>query len=84
MALMRTPALQADPDGHSKDDCLVHLLSLIAKLRGGEDRFLPILISKIGQELPSMELPYSQNLRLPSVIASSASPPEAFRHVDTL
>ncbi|PGH03121.1 hypothetical protein AJ79_07448 [Helicocarpus griseus UAMH5409] len=46
-------------------DYLIHFFSLIIKLRGGRTRFLPLLMSKVGQTLPTMVNSISRHLDMP-------------------
>lgn len=57
-------------------DYLTYILSLVAKLRGGEDRFLPLLLEKISQIQPNFLNPLTWSLRLESLLENPASPPE--------
>ncbi|KAL4876732.1 hypothetical protein BJY04DRAFT_231339 [Aspergillus karnatakaensis] len=46
-------------------DYLKHLCTLIHGLPGGEIKFLPLLLAKLSQTLPSMLAPVTQHLNLP-------------------
>lgn len=59
-------------------DYLIYILSLVAKLRGGEDRFLPLLQEKISQNLPNFPNPLTWSLPLASFLENPASPSEKF------
>lgn len=56
-------------------DYLTYILSLVAKLRGGEDRFLPLLLEKNSQILPNFLNPLTWSLPLASLFENPASPP---------
>jgi hypothetical protein len=46
------------------EDYLKHFISLISNLRGGKTKLLPLLLSRVGQTLPSMVSPISKHLGL--------------------
>ncbi|KAJ9634451.1 hypothetical protein H2204_006276 [Knufia peltigerae] len=48
------------------EDNLKHFFSLIAKLPGGSDKYLPLLVTKVDQMLPSMVAPISRHIHLPA------------------
>ncbi|KAK2799722.1 hypothetical protein FQN50_008370 [Emmonsiellopsis sp. PD_5] len=54
-------------------DYLIHFFSLIIKLRGGKNRFLPLLMSKVSQTLPAMVTPISRHLDIPVEQPASGS-----------
>ncbi|KAK2777171.1 hypothetical protein FQN53_002340, partial [Emmonsiellopsis sp. PD_33] len=54
-------------------DYLIHFFSLIIKLRGGKNRFLPLLMSKVSQTLPAMVTPISRHLDIPFEQVASGS-----------
>jgi hypothetical protein len=58
------------------EEYLTYILSLVSKLRGGEDRFLPLLQDKIHQILPNFSNPLTWSLRLASFLENPASPSE--------
>ncbi|KAF2199769.1 hypothetical protein GQ43DRAFT_473313 [Delitschia confertaspora ATCC 74209] len=53
-------------------DYLRRFLILMSSLRGGGYRYLPLLLSRIANELPTMPLP--QGLNLPQNVPASSSP----------
>ena len=53
--------------GPGPQQYLNHLLTMIATLRGGESRFLPLIMAKIRDELPSVAT------QLPSTVVSQAA-----------
>lgn len=75
-----TPPSVAEPlvSDLGPKDYLTYILSLVAKLRGGEDRFLPLLLEKASQILPNLLNPLSWSLPLASFLENPASPPEKF------
>lgn len=44
-------------------DYLDQLMTLISTLRGGESRFLPLLVAKIEDSLPTLVTPITQSLQ---------------------
>lgn len=75
-----TPPSVAEPpiSDLGPKDYLTYILSLVAKLRGGEDRFLPLLQEKISQVLPNFLNPLTWSLPLASFLENPASPSEKF------
>lgn len=73
-----TPPSVAEPPISDLEpkDYLTYILSLVAKLRGGEDRFLPLLLEKISQILPNFPNPLTWSLSLASLLENPASPSE--------
>ncbi|KFY01592.1 hypothetical protein O988_02662 [Pseudogymnoascus sp. VKM F-3808] len=73
-----TPPSVAEPSitGLGPKDYLTYILSLVAKLRGGEDRFLPLLLEKVSQILPNFHNPLTWSLPLASFLENPASPSE--------
>lgn len=57
-------------------DYLNHFFSLICTLRGGRRRYLPLLLTKVAQTLPTMIQPISQHLSL-EPMAALQTPTEA-------
>ncbi|OJJ38806.1 hypothetical protein ASPWEDRAFT_342335 [Aspergillus wentii DTO 134E9] len=55
----QSSAFQLGPQDHLK-----HFCSLVCNLHGGRQRFLPLLLNKVGQTLPSMMEPIMQHLNL--------------------
>lgn len=47
------------------EDNLKHFFSLIAQLPGGPDKYLPLLVTKVDQMLPSMVAPITRHIHLP-------------------
>ncbi|KAL2865279.1 uncharacterized protein BJX67DRAFT_383020 [Aspergillus lucknowensis] len=54
-------------------DYLKHLCTLIHGLHGGDTKFLPLLLAKVSQTLPSMLAPISRHLSLPAAPDSGPS-----------
>ncbi|OBT47731.1 hypothetical protein VE00_02194 [Pseudogymnoascus sp. WSF 3629] len=78
--IVYTPPSVAEPpiSDLGPKDYLTYILSLVAKLRGGEDRFLPLLQEKISQVLPNFLSPLTWSLPLASFLENPASPSEKF------
>lgn len=58
------------------EEYLTYLFSLVSKLRGGEDRFQHLLLTKVHQTLPSFSNPLTRPLHVTSFLQNSASPSE--------
>ena len=73
-----TPPSAAEPSMSDlgPKDYLTYILSLVAKLRAGEDRFLPLLLEKLSQILPDFLNPLTWSLPLASFLENPASPSE--------
>jgi alpha-glucosidase len=65
MACMPPAGVRSSSFDLGPQDYLKHLCTLIHGLPGGETKFLPLLLAKIGQTLPSMLVPVTQHLSLP-------------------
>lgn len=74
MACLSHSRLRASGFDLGPQDYLKHLCTLIHSLPGGDKKFLPLLLAKIGQTLPSMLAPLSRHLSLP---LTDSAPPEA-------
>lgn len=74
MACLSHSRLRASGFDLGPQDYLKHLCTLIHGLPGGDTKFLPLLLAKIGQTLPSMLAPLSRHLSLP---LTDSAPPEA-------
>lgn len=76
--IVYTPPSAAEPpmSDLGPKDYLTYILSLVAKLRGGEDRFLPLLLEKLSQILPDFLNPLTWSLPLVSFLENPASPSE--------
>ncbi|EAW15339.1 Zn(II)2Cys6 transcription factor [Aspergillus clavatus NRRL 1] len=72
MACLSTAGLRSSAFRLGPQDYLKHFFSLVHNLPGGRQRFLPLLLTKIGQTLPSMLQPITQHLNLP---ATATDPP---------
>lgn len=73
MACLSHSRLRASGFDLGPQDYLKHLCTLIHGLPGGDTKFLPLLLGKIGQTLPSMLAPLSRHLSLP---LTDSAPPE--------
>lgn len=51
------PCDEAKDDTGKPHDCLNQLLNLISRLRGGASRYVPLLMSKVQENLPNMSNP---------------------------
>ena len=60
---METSAFELGPR-----DYLDHLITLISSLRGGESRYLPLVMAKLGETLPQMMPSVPQPLNLKAAI----------------
>lgn len=49
-------------------DYLSQLVILISTLRGGESRFVPLLVAKIEDSLPALAMPITQSLQPKALI----------------
>ncbi|KAL2826391.1 hypothetical protein BDW59DRAFT_145115 [Aspergillus cavernicola] len=67
MACLSPARLRASGFDLGPQDYLKHLFTLIHGLPGGDTKFLPLLLAKVGQTLPSMLAPVSRHLSLPVV-----------------
>lgn len=78
--IVYAPSSVGEPllSGVGPKDYLTYILSLVAKLRGGEDRFLPLLLEKISQILPNFQNPVTWSLSLASFLENHPSPSERF------
>lgn len=47
------------------EDNLKHFFSLIARLPGGRDKYLPLLVTKVDQMLPAMTAPLARHIHVP-------------------
>ncbi|KAK5442698.1 hypothetical protein LTS15_010905 [Exophiala xenobiotica] len=47
------------------EDNLKHFFSLIARLPGGRDKYLPLLVTKVDQMLPAMTVPLARHIHVP-------------------
>ncbi|KAF9891601.1 hypothetical protein FE257_003612 [Aspergillus nanangensis] len=65
MACLTSTGLRSSGFEMGPQDYLKHLVSLVSTLPGGRRRFLPLLLTKIGQTLPVMLQPISRHLNLP-------------------
>ncbi|CEL02136.1 hypothetical protein ASPCAL03308 [Aspergillus calidoustus] len=74
MACMSPTGLRSSSFDLGPQDYLKHLCTLIQGLPGGETKFLPLLLAKIGQTLPSMLGPVTRHLGLP--VQDAISPKE--------
>ncbi len=61
---------------------LAYLFHLIHKLRGGDDRFLPMLLRKLEETLPKMANPLAQPLKTPALLDESGATFEYFNYDD--
>ncbi|KAF2837896.1 hypothetical protein M501DRAFT_908623, partial [Patellaria atrata CBS 101060] len=59
-------------------DYLNRFLSLISSLRGGQQRYLPLLLSKVHDVLPNMQLPAYRGVTSPSNLTSNARMEELY------
>ncbi|GFF50176.1 C6 finger domain protein, putative [Aspergillus udagawae] len=76
MACLSTAGLRSSGFNLGPQDYLKHFFSLVNTLPGGRQRFLPLLLTKVGQTLPSMLQPITQHLNLPAVTAETVVPAE--------
>lgn len=65
MACLSSAGLRSSGFEMGPQDYLKHLVSLVSSLPGGRRRFQPLLLTKIGQTLPTMLQPISRHLNLP-------------------
>jgi alpha-glucosidase len=65
MACMSPTGLRSSSFDLGPQDYLKHLCTLIQGLPGGETKFLPLLLAKIGQTLPSMLSLVTRHIGLP-------------------
>ncbi|KAL5363574.1 hypothetical protein BJX96DRAFT_187090, partial [Aspergillus floccosus] len=65
MACLSSTGLRSTGFEMGPQDYLKHLVTLVYSLPGGRRRFLPLLLTKLGQTLPSMLQPISRHLNLP-------------------
>ena len=56
------------------EDNLKHFFSLISQLPGGENKYLPLLVTKVEQTLPGMSNPIARHLQLPWERDENAQP----------
>jgi hypothetical protein len=70
---MTSAGLRSSSFDLGPQDYLKHLCTLIHSLPGGETKFLPLLLAKISQTLPSMLTPVTRHLSLPSCMAEQVS-----------
>ncbi|KAL4738947.1 hypothetical protein BDV11DRAFT_215620 [Aspergillus similis] len=73
MACMTSARLRSSNFDLGPQDYLKHLCTLIQSLPGGKTKFLPLLLAKISQTLPSMLGPVARHLSLPSCMAEPVS-----------
>lgn len=66
MACLSAAGLRSSGFKLGPQDYLKHFFTLIHDLPGGRGRFLPLLLTKIGQTLPSMVQTITAHLNLPS------------------
>ncbi|KAF4220044.1 hypothetical protein CNMCM8980_003333 [Aspergillus fumigatiaffinis] len=76
MACLSTAGLRSSGFNLGPQDYLKHFFSLVNTLPGGRQRFLPLLLTKVGQTLPSMLQPITQYLNLPAATVESFVPAE--------
>lgn len=76
MACLSTAGLRSSGFNLGPQDYLKHFFSLVNTLPGGRQRFLPLLLTKVGQTLPSMLQPVTQHLNLPAATVETLVPPE--------
>lgn len=78
MACLSAAGLRSSGFKLGPQDYLKHFSTLIHDLPGGRRRFLPLLLTKIGQTLPSMVDPITVHLKLqPSPLAPSSTSEES-------
>ncbi|KAL4891833.1 hypothetical protein BDV59DRAFT_59195 [Aspergillus ambiguus] len=65
MACLSSTGLRSSGFEIGPQDYLKHLVALVHSLPGGCHRFLPLLLTKLGQTLPSMLQPVTRHLNLP-------------------
>lgn len=74
MACLSAAGLRSSGFKLGPQDYLKHFFTLIHDLPGGRRRFLPLLLTKIGQTLPSMVDPITVHLKLqPSPLVPSST-----------
>ena len=56
------------------EDYLAHIFSLISRLRGSEDRFLPLLQTKLDQTLPGLVYPLVRTPMMLEILGVEGSP----------
>ncbi|KAF7179666.1 hypothetical protein CNMCM7691_008715 [Aspergillus felis] len=76
MACLSTAGLRSSGFNLGPQDYLKHFFSLVNTLPGGRQRFLPLLLTKVGQTLPSMLQPITQHLNLPAATVETSVPAE--------
>ncbi|RLL94775.1 hypothetical protein CFD26_102538 [Aspergillus turcosus] len=76
MACLSTAGLRSSGFNLGPQDYLKHFFSLVNTLPGGRQRFLPLLLTKVGQTLPSMLQPITQHLNLPAATVETFVPAE--------
>ncbi|KAF4160359.1 hypothetical protein CNMCM8927_004817 [Aspergillus lentulus] len=76
MACLSTAGLRSPGFNLGPQDYLKHFFSLVHTLPGGRQRFLPLLLTKVGQTLPSMLQPITQHLNLPAATVETSVPAE--------
>ncbi|RHZ61987.1 uncharacterized protein CDV56_103732 [Aspergillus thermomutatus] len=72
MACLSTVGLRSSGFNLGPQDYLKHFFSLVHRLPGGRQRFLPLLLTKVGQTLPSMLQPITQHLNLPAATVETS------------
>ena len=58
------------------EEYLTYIVSLIRKLRGGEERFIPLIETKLEQSSFKLKDTMNSPLPMPANLFSSASPPD--------
>jgi hypothetical protein len=78
MACLSAAGLRSSGFKLGPQDYLKHFFTLIHDLPGGRRRFLPLLLTKIGQTLPSMVDPITVHLKLqPSTLVPRSTSDES-------
>mgnify|MGYP006902573704 CR=1 FL=1 len=78
MACLSAAGLRSSGFKLGPQDYLKHFFTLIHDLPGGRRRFLPLLLTKIGQTLPSMVEPITVHLKLqPSTLVPRSTRDES-------
>jgi hypothetical protein len=76
--MIYTPSVIPErPTGElAPEEYLTYLFSLIAKLRGGDERFIPLLSAKLEHSSLNLSNPIVGSLDTPTLLGDSMSPPD--------
>lgn len=76
--MIYTPSVASDqiPGDLVPEEYLTYIYSLISKLRGGDERFIPLLAAKLEQTSLDLKSSLIRYLNTPDLLIGSTSPPD--------